>query len=330
MNRIDDQAVTWVAREDRGILDEATATRRDAWLARDPRHAGAYARARAALADMDRASALGKRPDLQAFAPTRRWRRRMAPFSAIAATLACLLIGFAAWQASDDRYATGLGEVRRIPLQDGSTVTLNSDSVVVVDLDRHQRNVVLERGEALFDVAKDPQRPFVVHAGSGQVTAVGTSFSVQRVRGDQLRVLVREGVVKVAEARSAPVRVVANSAAIARPGAAIDVAPMPEAELRRRLVWRDGMIAFDGDTLAQAAAEFARYSDTRILIDDPQVAGRRVVGLYSATDPAGFARAVATSLGLRAEATRDGIYLRRDTRGADADGGRAPPAHQLL
>lgn len=71
------------------------------------------------------------------------------------------------------------------------------------------------------------------------------------------------------------------------------------------------MLAFEGDTLAQAAAQFARYSHVRILIDDPEVAQKRVAGLYSATDPDGFATAVAASLGLRMERSERGIHLHK-------------------
>ena len=80
-------------------------------------------------------------------------------------------------------------------------------------------------------------------------------------------------------------------------------------DVSRKLAWREGMIAFHGETLGEAAEEFARYSDERIVIDDPEVARRTVVGLFVASDPAGFARAVATSFGLEAQATSEGVRL---------------------
>lgn len=332
MNRIDEQAAAWVAREDRSALDTQSRATRDAWLRADSRHLGAYARAHAAMVAMDRAGALGKQLDLRQFASQRQgWRRRFAALpTAAAAMLACLLVGFLAWNSTPDHYSTGLGEVLRVPLQDGSVVTLNSGSELAVDFNRDTRRVVLKRGEALFDVAKNKHRPFVVSAGDASITAVGTSFSVSRSKDRLLQVVVREGIVQVDKARLAPVRVVANSAVIAGPGPALDVEPLRADAIGRRLAWRDGMIAFDGDTLEQAAAQFARYSDIRILIDDPQVARQRVVGLYSATDPTGFARAVATSLGLRVESTSRGVYLRRDTRPIRSDdGGSSPPVHQV-
>src|SRR5690606_6994409 len=104
-----------------------------------------------------------------------------------------------------------LGEVLRVPLPDGSVVTLNSQSAVDVDFGKDARQLTLRHGEALFDVTKDHRRPFVVIAGDARVTAVGTSFSVLREKDLGVQVVVREGVVKVDEAQSPPRLVAANS-----------------------------------------------------------------------------------------------------------------------
>ena len=329
MNRIDDQAVAWVAREDRAPLDPLDQEKRDGWLQQDVRHLGAYARARAAFAGMDRASALGSGVDLRLFA-TRpagwlRWRRALPAVGAVAA--ACLLVVVSAWTFRPDHYSTRLGEVLRVPLADGSVVTLNSQTAVDVAFGKGVRHLTLRKGEALFDVAKDHQRPFVVTAGNAKVTAVGTSFSVLREKDRGVQVVVREGVVKVDEAQAPSRLVVANSTLLTAAKSAPRIDVLRPDEIGRRLAWRDGMIAFDGDTLQQAADKFARYSELRILID-PAVANRRVVGLYSATDPAGFARAVATSMSLQVGTTTGGIYLYGKHKSDLRDGGMAPPAHQ--
>lgn len=331
MNRIDDQAIAWVAREDRGPLDAQDQDKRDAWLQQDPRHLGAYARARAAFAGMDRASALGSGVDLRLFtarpAGWLRWRRLLPAVGAVAA--ACLVIVASTWTFGPDHYSTRLGEVLRVPLPDGSVVTLNSQSAVDVDFGKGVRRLTLRKGEALFDVAKDHQRPFVVTAGDARVTAVGTSFSVLREKDHGVQVVVREGVVKVDEAQAPSRLVAANSTLHTDAKRAPRIDALRPDQIGRRLAWREGMLAFDGDTLQQAADKFARYSDLRILID-PAVANRRVVGLYSATDPAGFARAVATSMSLQVDTTADGIYLYGKQQSDARDGGTAPPAHQLF
>ncbi len=314
---IDACAAAWVAREDRGPLDEAATLERDRWLAADPRHLGAYARARAVFVRTGRAAALanglaggggGRRPR------ARGWLRGIGWGAGIAAGLALVAVGLHGAFQGGDTYATRKGEVLRVPLQDGSAITLNSATEVEVDYDRTRRGIRLLHGEAIFDVARNRDVPFVVEAGGTSVTAVGTSFSVRldRPRDEQVLVLVREGIVDVAETASttAPARVLANSQVVAHRGKGIRVERLPEDGLAQKLAWREGMLSFNGDTLGSAAEQFLRYSDLRIVIDDPGVRERRIVGLYSASDPAGFARSVALSLGLVAERRGNVVHLR--------------------
>lgn len=316
-NEIDALAARWVARRDRGPLTPDEQAALDAWLAADRRHAGAWTRANVVYGQFDRLRVLaaefdrGGRHAAADGSPASRARRR---FLWLGGAMAAGLAGFALWQwPARRRFATQLGEVLRVPLDDGSTILLNSDSVVAVAYSASRRRVQLLRGEALFDVAKDPARPFVVDALDTSVTAVGTSFTVQRMPGQGVEVMVREGVVEfvpqLARAAVLPVRLAADTLAVASDKVAVQVRSLDAGDVQRRLAWRDGMLSFDGDTLAHAAMEFARYSRTRIVIRDPSVAERRVVGRYSATDPAGFAKAVALGMHLRADRRGDAIYL---------------------
>lgn len=311
-NAIDAQAATWVAREDRGPLDADEAAARDAWLHADPRNLGAYARASAIYVRLERSQALG--PGFRSPAEVRSGRRspRRLPWGlAAAAGLCALLLAGVLLVNGPARHVTALGEVLRVALPDGSSLVLNSNSEVSVDFSDRRREVRLVKGEALFEVASDPLRPFSVVADETRVTAVGTAFSVARGRDGGLEVIVREGIVDVDGGDPQPVRVIANFKASAQPGANVRIEPLDTEETGRRLAWSNGMLAFEGDTLAQAAAQFARYSNVRILIDDPEIAQRRVAGLYSATDPDGFAVAVAASMGLRVERSERGIHLRK-------------------
>ncbi|WP_078059655.1 FecR family protein [Xanthomonas massiliensis] len=315
---IEDIAAAWVAREDRATLAADDVAERDAWLARDPRHFGAYARAHAVFERTRRARALagGRRAGS---APVR--RRRLAWGLGMAAALALAAFGLhALW--SVDVYSTRRGEVLRVTLADGSAVTLDSDSQVRVRYSRHRRDIELVRGEALFDVAKNHARPFVVQAAGTTTTAVGTSFAVSLTPRSLagVEVLVREGVVDVADLDGgiAPARLEANHKALSEKGRGIRIEPVPRQEVGQALAWREGMLSFSGDTLSVAAAQFLRYSDVRIVIDDPRVGGRRIVGLYAANDPVGFARSVALSLGLVVE-QRGGVVRLRDPAQAPAD-----------
>src|SRR5690606_20513701 len=126
-----------------------------------------------------------------------------------------------------ERYASNVGEVRRIALDDGSYMLLNTDSLAVIQFSEARRDVRLEKGEALFEVAKDPQRPFVVNAGDLTVKAVGTAFVVRR-EDSSVEVTVTEGVVEVARpgepATEQPQRVAARQRAVAVESAALQVA----------------------------------------------------------------------------------------------------------
>lgn len=309
-NAIDAEAAAWVAREDRGPLGPDQASALDTWLQADTRHLGAYARAHAVFVRMERSQALGRgflpRGSAVSATPS---RRRLPWVASVAAGLCGLVLAGVLLLQAPVRHATGLGEVLRVPLSDGSSLVLNSDSEIFVDFDERRREVRLAKGEALFEVASDPQRPFSVVAGERRVTAVGTAFSVHRGPEGDLEVVVREGVVDVDGGDPQPVRVTANFKVSARPGLNVRIEPLQVEETGRALAWSDGMLAFEGDTLAQAAAQFARYSNVRILIDDPEIAQRRVAGLYSASDPDGFAAAVAASMGLRMERSERGIHL---------------------
>jgi transmembrane sensor len=302
--RIDDAAAEWAARADRGALESHEASALEAWLAQDPRHLGAFARASAVLSHFDKARALG--PGFPVAArplPTRR-----GALSAIAATLAVTAgAGAITYSLVYRRYSTKLGEMRRVALPDGSTVTLNTASEVVVDFTGRRRSVRLARGEALFDVAIG-DRPFEVEAGGLRLKAGEASFNVRQREGRQVEVLVCRGVVDLADG-AAPTRLPTATLTFARPAAPVSVKAVDGDDVSRKLAWREGMIAFHGETLGEAAQEFARYTDQRIIIDDPEVARRTVVGLFVANDPAGFAKAVATSFGLEAQAAEGGVRL---------------------
>ncbi|HEX4635715.1 MAG TPA: FecR domain-containing protein, partial [Rhizomicrobium sp.] len=304
-----DQAAVWVARVDAGSLSDAELQTLDAWLDADTRHFGAYAQARALLEPM-------AQPCAMAQAGPRPVKRRMLLTASIAASLAVLASGaiYTAQVWRQERYSSRIGEMRVLPLSDGSVVTLNTNSEILVRYSKERREIQLVQGEALFDVAKNKQRPFIVVAGSTQVRAVGTSFTVKLLPDQPVQVVVREGVVEVKrpDVPVAPaVRVAANTRAEAPTDTPIVTEAMPPAEIGRALAWRVGRIAFHGETLDEAAAEFARYSDVRIHIDDPAVGKERITGLFVSADPVGFSKAVAVSFNLRAEISDRDIRLSR-------------------
>jgi transmembrane sensor len=311
---IDDSAAQWAARVDRGPLKPTEMRLLDDWLNADQRHLGAYAKACAVLASFDKAQALGPTYKPETFEPRRFMLTRRGLMRAGGATIAASIVGVAGLSLlrPERQISTAVGELRRLPLKDGSILTLNTRTRVAIDFSRSQRGIHLEDGEAMFDVPRE-QRPFVIDAGMARCSTTAGRFAIRCTDGGT-QVLVQGGVVQAAlEDGSAPMMVSANMVASNRPGQPFVLEPISPAEIQRRLAWQEGMIAFEGDTLEHAALEFARYSGTRIIVDDPAVGRRRIVGWFSVTNPAGFARSIATSLDLTMSTLPDGVHLRART-----------------
>jgi len=321
---IEDAAVAWAVRLDLAPLTPSQRAELDAWLAADPRRLGAFARARAVMVYADRARILapnfdhggpdpfdGVESPRGMRLPTRRWAIGGAGALAAGVAAAAAGLGFQVWR-SVQRYETVRGEVRRLPLVDGTVVTLDTATTVAVKYSSARRDVQLIEGEALFDVAKNAKRPFFVEADDVRVRAVGTSFTVRKVTGRPTEVLVREGAVEITR-RDSPgaVRLGANEYALVRPFQTIVPVAVEPDSMARRLAWQQGMISFEATPLRDAAANFARYGDPQIMVDDPSVASETISGMFAANNPQGFAKAVALSLNLNAR-TEDGrIHLSR-------------------
>ncbi|MCP1621571.1 FecR family protein [Pseudomonas nitroreducens] len=179
-------------------------------------------------------------------------------------------------------YATRTGERRMLELADGSRVWLNSDSALSVDFSPQQRRLRLQGGEALFEVAKDPARPFIVEARGGEVRAVGTRFDVDS-RGPQVRVDVTEGMVQVNSAGSAPVRLAAGERLSYRDSAAPEaVQPL---DLSSASAWQRGKLIFNQRPLGEVLDELERYVPGRIVLTDSALRQHKVSGVFDLQDP---------------------------------------------
>ncbi len=313
---VDDAAAVWAGRIDRGPLSAADDAALAAWLSSDPRRLGALARAQALYDRSDAARALGPEFDpapFKAKPAIRPSRRNLIGWGggAIAAGLVAGVGALTVSSYASRAYASQRGEVRLIPLDDGSAITLNTDSKIRV----RRRAVELLRGEALFEVASS-ERPFVVSADALSVVATNAAFVVKAITGEPVSVVVREGQVSVTDRRGR-LRLGANQqmAASSKQIQAETVAP---AILARQLAWREGKIAFEGETMAQAAREFARYSDMRLVIDDPALAQEPVSGLFAANDPVSFARSASQAFGARLDIEGRTVRLSRPSTAAGA------------
>lgn len=329
---IEGDAIHWVARIDREGEDPHVRAELEAWLAADDRRRGAWLRAQAAWRLLDRAIVLrGGRADMPAQSalihadagdePAEQPGRAPRPSrraviwggAAAAASVAAALAGYTLLLAPVERIETAVGEIRRVPLRDGSLIAVNTATSIAVDLQPDRRRIQLAAGEAWFQVAPDRSRPFVVEAGDVRVQALGTAFSVRR-GPNGADVQVTEGVVEIWSTgnEASRRRVAAGSRAFVGTTEGPQRITQASADIERSLSWRSGQLIFDGDTLGQAAAEFNRYNHVQVRIDDPALAGERFVGRFRTNEPDAFARAAATILGADAEFGADEIRLARN------------------
>ena len=221
-------------------------------------------------------------------------------------------------------YSTALGEQQSATLPDGSVIKLNTNSQVAIDYDKKRRKVRLLRGEAHFDVAHNPSRPFEVYAGTGRVRAIGTAFSVY-LKDHNVEVTVTEGRVELASiATPAPSDKSAADNSAEEPNKPSPAIPEPttlgqlvagettlfndhiepvkvlnEIDVMRKLSWREGMLIFSGESLEQVVAEVSRYTSLSIVIADPEIRDVRIGGYFRVGETDAMFDALQTSFGVQ-------------------------------
>ena len=351
-DRISDEAAAWIVKihgqtykTGQNIPDEMAEDLR-AWLGQSPAHRECFLEMSAGwdalgileeLADIFPLEEIKRRNGLGAvvgrwFGGIARRKLRFALSGAVAASMAAVA-WFAVFSESPPvEYVTGVGEQNSFVLSDASTVTLNTNSRITVDFGDERRVVVLEQGEANFDVTTNSELPFVVYAGDGMVWVVGTEFNVND-HGDFVNVIVTEGTVKVfsgVELRdNEPLLIIDDGGSSSGSGSvstAQDVQAeyfrevvlnaheaarysqgrvskerLDEQRLLKDLAWQEGSLVFNGETLEEALAEISRYTDKELVIADPDIRHTSVGGRYLLSDIDSLIGSLALALNIRAE-----------------------------
>jgi transmembrane sensor len=308
------EAAAWLTRLQESERTAATEAAFKEWLSASPAHARAFTRVNDVWELLPGAVAPVAQ---QEPAPRRhRMRTRRTPWLAVAAC-AVLLLATAGLVRRlipvDQIYQTALGEQRTIVLDDHTRVTLNTGTRLVVEYRSSERRILLERGEALFHVAKNPHRPFVVQAEGDQVVALGTVFDV-RSDPERVAVTLLEGKVWVGAQTSLPGQPALST--VLAPGERLVMSAdgshaLDRPDIEAAMAWQQGQIYFDDTTLAAAAAELNRYGGEPIHVTSPALAVLRVSGVFSVHDPVQFASAVASLHGLHVAHDGGGIVLTR-------------------
>ncbi|MFK7888528.1 MAG: FecR family protein [Gammaproteobacteria bacterium] len=184
-------------------------------------------------------------------------------------------------------YQTKVGETATFDLADGSIAQLNTDSTIAVEYSARHRHIELIKGEVFFEVARNPDRPFVVESGDDRVTAVGTAFSVDSSTGQSMEVIVTEGKVVInrkpgAVTESYPDVVLTPGQRVVVRDNQPDVSADEDPDAS--LAWREGYVVFKGESLAQVVREIDRYTPLSFEITDPDLATIPVGGFFKTGD----------------------------------------------
>ena len=314
--KIEHAAAAWLARQDRGELSAEDERAFTEWLHASVSHRVSYLRLQQTWARTHRLAAIAHRPaliDIERAARFHGMPRSMRTWrvAAAAAVLVVIALVTSFYPRSSAEYATVIGDIQMVPLEDGSHITINTASAVDVSYSRKRREVRLGQGEAFFDVARDEARPFLVHAGDVHVEVVGTQFGVYR-REHEVQILVTEGRVRVhwqggAEANQDLVLRAHDLAHITSSG--VRVERLSEQTAGDTLAWRNGLIVFRNTPLIEAVKEFNRYSVTPIVIADPTLAQMPIGGSFKINNAAGFVRLLEQAFGARATNEADAIVM---------------------
>ena len=309
-DRIAEEAAEYLARRVSGSKP-TSGDGLSAWLEKSPAHAQAYGEAKElweGLAELrtDQDLIHLKRSDMREQLGRFPWVRKLRSVAAAAVVLIAGGSAFVYFQQIKPvvgSYASEATERKELTLIDGTQVVLNIDSEIATSFTQGQRDVVLVRGEVDFRVAHDKERPFVVRAGEGSVTALGTRFQVRRDAQDSLVTLL-EGSVRVATPRGRQVLVPNETAKLYKSGA-ITVAMVDPAGA---LGWMEGRLSFRDTPLSEVVNQANRYSKTKLVLSDSSLANIRLSGNFRAGESESIARAA--ELILPVKVVRSGGNLR--------------------
>lgn len=305
-----DEAAGWFVRLQESDVSVEQQQRFDAWLNEHPQHREEFQLLQGLWAAADRLPT-SRLQALAETAPARRERRPLLRYAVAASVLAVALgLGLFSGLNHPGGYRaevdTAQGERKHVALPDGSVIDLNSRSRLQVRYEQDRRVIELSAGEAMFSVAHDPSRPFVVEAGSGKVTVTGTRFDVRR-EATQTRVAVEQGTVKVQGSHARDNEFINLSAGLGTSvdaqGKVLPAYPVNPAELT---AWRHGKLVFNNASLSEVAAEVSRYRDKPLTVTQPNVASLRLTSVFKSDDTEALLKALPSILPVAVRTLADG------------------------
>ncbi|MEJ0035763.1 MAG: FecR domain-containing protein [Gammaproteobacteria bacterium] len=314
-----EQAAQWLTLMHDAAVDDAQRSQFERWLASDASHAREYAALESLWRRLDGAQTWNDLAD--GLARKRISRRQALKRGAGMLLLASAGLGSAGYMYWRDATLlqlarrSDIGKTLRFAAADGSTVVLGAASETLLRYSHTRRNVSLQQGEAIFDVARDADRPFVVQAGAVRVTVLGTRFAVSRLV-DRVRVSVEHGQVRIEtgsfwrrQGLMLGAGQVAELTAVPNEPARLE---KTRADVTAAFAFEHGFIDLQGADLAELASIFSRYRSMPVRVAGGRngVADPRVTASVNATDVEGFLlHALSRMAPIRVTRAPDGTIL---------------------
>jgi len=329
--QIVEEAAEWFVEMDRDDVDRATRQRFDEWLRRSPEHVRAFLELlpiweqgalprpsnqidpesliAEVLGSQGNVVPLHARTELLTRAQ-RSERPKFHVWLSVAASVLLVTLLSAWFYIERNTYSTGIGEQRSVALADGSVVQLNTRSRIRIRYSERERAIELLEGQALFEVAHDKDRPFVVDGGDASIRAVGTQFDVYR-KEPETTVTVVEGrvtIVPETNPKSSRLELLAAGEQATITQSSVESSA---ADVAAAIAWTQRRLMFQKTALAEVVREFNRYNDRPLRIADPHLQEFLISGTFSSTDPSSLLRFLREQPGMRVVESRDEVRIDR-------------------
>lgn len=314
MKSVRQEAARWFLRWRQGDLDDSERQRFEEWRAQSPVHADEYSAIEAVWEDFDSCDRL---EDLASAVEQREVRRQHRRRLIKQGTLGLFLLAgtlISLWQSwalfnripnAELSLASTTGHVREEALPDNSRVTLNAETLLKVSYYNDRREVLLKRGEAIFNVKRDPQRPFMVHSHNAEVRVLGTRFMVTQLR-DRSRISVEAGRVSIAGTDEQEL--------ILQAGEMADVTVNDEIQrisgsVEDAFAWRRGVLVFSDTPLDEIAQSLSRYRHQPVIAENNNGSQLRITAVVQVDDIEEFIEALPNIASVRVDTTDDATRI---------------------
>ncbi len=296
-NTLTEQAATWFLRIQQSDCSDADQKAFEVWLAASEANRAEYQQYTQLWQNLDQ---LERKPKQS---PSKK-----AYLAITSVMMLMLMFGSLQWLSDYEQiHTTAVGDRHQITLADGTTIDMNTDTVIRVALWGYSRKVTLERGEASFKIGDERFRSFVVFSGNGTLRDIGTEFNVTK-ETDKTTVSVLEGAVEVTlDNQSQATKLLYGGQQLTYSN--YDISSISPVNAEATVAWHKDRLIFRELPLDEVVQQINRYHVRPIRLGDQQLSQLKVSGEFNSTDRAGLVQALKTLLSLRSSEQNDVTVL---------------------